>query len=115
MPRACSRLAIGAREEGQDFAGGGFLAGGSGQRQARLDLGTVAAAVFLLDHVAGCGQAADDAAGAGPQAQRPLMPGLPGLAGMPRSYAAGDRTMPNGARARLARNPARYLKTSHRF
>ena len=54
----------GAREEGQDFADGGFLAGGFGPREMRLDLAAVAAAVVLLDHVAGSGQASDDAAGA---------------------------------------------------
>ena len=38
----------GAREQGQDVADGGFLAGGFGQREVRLDLVAVAAAVFLL-------------------------------------------------------------------
>jgi len=42
-----------AREEGQDFADGRFLAGSLRQRQVRLDLVAVAAAVFLLDHVPG--------------------------------------------------------------
>jgi hypothetical protein len=46
------------------FADGGFLAGGFGQWEVRLDLVAVAAAVFLLDHVAGSGLAGDDAAGA---------------------------------------------------
>ncbi len=41
------------------FAGGGF-----GQREVRLDLVSVAAAVFVLDHVAGCGQVGEDAVGA---------------------------------------------------
>ena len=54
----------GAREEGQDFADGGFLGGGFGQREVRLDLAAVAAAVVRLDHVAGSGQAGADAAGA---------------------------------------------------
>jgi hypothetical protein len=54
----------GAREEGEDFADGGFLGGGFGQREVGLDLVAVAAAIFLLDHVAGCGQVGDDAAGA---------------------------------------------------
>jgi hypothetical protein len=44
----------GAREQGQDAADGGFLASGFGQREVRLDLVAVAAAVFLLRHVAGC-------------------------------------------------------------
>jgi hypothetical protein len=43
----------GAREQGQDVADGGFLAGGFGQREGRLDLVAVAAAVFLLRRVAG--------------------------------------------------------------
>jgi hypothetical protein len=43
----------GAREQGQDVADGGFLAGGFGQREVRLDLVGVAAAVFLLRRVAG--------------------------------------------------------------
>jgi hypothetical protein len=43
----------GAREQGQDVADGGFLAGGFGQREVRLDLVAVAAAVFLLRRVAG--------------------------------------------------------------
>ena len=43
----------GAREQGQDAADGGFLAGGFGQREVRLDLVAVAAAVFVLARVAG--------------------------------------------------------------
>jgi hypothetical protein len=54
----------GAREKGEDFADGGLLAGGFGQREVCLDLVAVAAAVFLLHHVAGCGQVGDDAVGA---------------------------------------------------
>ena len=42
----------GAREEGEDFADGGFPGGGFGQREVGLDLVAVAAAIFLLDHVA---------------------------------------------------------------
>ena len=38
------------------FAGGGF-----GQREVRLDLVAVAAAVFVLDDVPGVGQVGDDA------------------------------------------------------
>jgi len=60
--RLQSRAGVG--EEGEDFADGGFLAGGFGQREVRLDLVAVAAAVFVLDHVAGCGQVGDDAVGA---------------------------------------------------
>src|SRR6266581_3123633 len=40
----------GARQKGEDFADGGLLAGGFGQREVRLDLVAVAAAVFLLHH-----------------------------------------------------------------
>ena len=49
-----------AYEQGQDFADGGFLAGWFWQREVRLDLVEVAAAVFVLDDVAGCGQVGDD-------------------------------------------------------
>src|SRR5712692_8573644 len=54
----------GAREKGQHLADGDLLAGGLGQREVRLDLVAVAAAVFLLDHVVGLGQVGDDAVGA---------------------------------------------------
>jgi hypothetical protein len=47
------RSRAGAHEQGQDAADGGFLAGGFGQREVRLDLVAVAEAVFLLRHVAG--------------------------------------------------------------
>jgi hypothetical protein len=53
-----------AGQDGEDFADGRFLAGGFGQREVGLDLVTVAAAVFLLDHVTGFGQVGDDAVGA---------------------------------------------------
>ena len=49
------RIGAGAREGGQDFRDGRFLGGGFGQREAGLDLGAVAAAVFVLDHLAGWG------------------------------------------------------------
>jgi hypothetical protein len=45
-------------------ADGTLSAVGFGQRQVRLDLVAVAAAVFLLDDVAGPGQVGDDAVGA---------------------------------------------------
>ncbi len=51
----------GAPKEGEDVADGGFPAGGFGQREVCLDPVAVAAAVFLLHHLAGCGQAGDDA------------------------------------------------------
>jgi hypothetical protein len=53
-----------AREEGQDFADGQFLAAGLRQREMRLDLVAVAASVFVLDGIPGCGQVSDDAVGA---------------------------------------------------
>jgi hypothetical protein len=40
---------------------GGWPPGGLGQREMRLDLVAVAAAVFLLDDVSGRGQVGDDA------------------------------------------------------
>jgi len=43
----------GAGQDGEDFADGRFLAGSLRQRQVRLDLVAVAAAIFLLDHVPG--------------------------------------------------------------
>jgi hypothetical protein len=63
VPVSCS-LAPAPARRAQDVADGGFLAGGFGQREVCLDLVTVAAAIFLLHHVAGCGQAGDDAVGA---------------------------------------------------
>jgi SUF system for Fe-S cluster assembly SufBD-like protein len=53
----------GAREEGEDFADGEMLAGFV-RREVGLDLVAVAAAVFLLDGIAGRGQVGDDAVGA---------------------------------------------------
>ena len=51
-------------EEGDDLAAGGFAGAGPGHRQAGLDLVAVAAAVLRPDHVAGLGEAGDDAVGA---------------------------------------------------
>jgi phage shock protein C len=51
-------------EESQDFAYGRFLAGGLRQRHMRLDLVAVAAAVFVLHHVASFSEIGDDAVGA---------------------------------------------------
>ena len=58
------RSRAGARGEGEDVADGRFLAGRFGQRQVRLDLVAVAAAVFLFHHIAGFGEVGDDAVGA---------------------------------------------------
>ena len=55
---------VGAGKKGQDFADGALVPGGFWQRQVRLDLVAVAAAVFLFEHVAGLGQVGDDAVGA---------------------------------------------------
>src|SRR5690349_15262966 len=69
-------------EEGQDFADGGFLAGGLGQREVRLDLVAAAATVPVLDDIPGCGQVGDDAVDAAvgdAQAGRDVtQPGRPG-------------------------------------
>jgi hypothetical protein len=70
------------------FAGGGF-----GQREVRLDLVSVAAAVFVLDHVAGCGQVGDDA----------LLSVMSRLAAMSRSRAPGSRATHSGTRGWLVR------------
>ncbi len=59
-----SRGRAGAGEEGQDFADGAFPAGGFCQREVRLDLVAVAAAVSLLGHGAGVGQVGDAAVSA---------------------------------------------------
>jgi hypothetical protein len=52
------RPGAGSGEEGQDFADGAFPPGGFWPRRVCLDLVAVAAAVFLLDDVAGLGQVA---------------------------------------------------------
>jgi hypothetical protein len=72
LPGAVRAGPVVAREEGQDFADGAFPAGGFGQRQVRLDLAAVAAAVLLLDEVAGSGQVGDDAVGAALAAPAPV-------------------------------------------
>jgi hypothetical protein len=85
----------GAREQGQDAADGRFLAGGFGPREVRLEMAAVAAAVLLLDHVAGSGQAGDAAAGAAlgdAQAGRDVA-----------QLRARQRAMRSNARAWLAR------------
>ena len=89
-------------------ADGGFLAGGFGQREVRLDLVAVAAAVFLLRRAAGCGQAGDDAVGAAPGAAR---------AGREsRSRMPGSRAMHSSNRAWLVRTlQLATLKNGHGF
>ena len=102
LPRA------GARKEGQDLADGGFLAGGFRQREVRLDLVAVAAAVFLLDDVSGCGQV-----GTMPKALRSVMPTL---AAMSRSRAPGSCAMHSSTRAWLVRKlQLATLETTHNF
>jgi len=54
----------GAGQEGQDLADGAFPPVRFGQREVCLDVVAVAAAVLLLDHVAGLDQVRDDAKGA---------------------------------------------------
>jgi hypothetical protein len=88
--------------EAQAPADGRFLGGGFRQREVGLDLVAVAAAVFLLHHVAGCGQVADDAVGAAlddAQAARDVAE--------PRARVAGDARQRPGAAGQEA--PARYL------
>ena len=74
---------------------GGFAGGGFGQREVRLDLVAVAAAVFVLDHVAGCRQVGDDAVGAALGDVR--------LAAMSRSRVPGSRATHSSTRAWLVR------------
>jgi len=88
------RSRCGAREEGQEFADDGRVRGWRfGQREVRLDLVAVAAAVFVLDHVAGCGQVGDDA----------LRSVMSRLAAMSRSRAPGSRATHSSTRAWLVR------------
>jgi hypothetical protein len=72
-----------------------FPAGGFRQRQVRLDLVTVAAAVLLLDDVAGLGQAGDDTVGAAP--------GDAQAGPMSRSRIPGSCAMHSSTRAWLVR------------
>ena len=75
------RPCAGAGKNGQDLADGALVPGWFWQRQVRLDLVAVAAAVLLLDHVAGLGQVGDDAVGAAlgdAQAGRDVPQGTPG-------------------------------------
>ena len=86
---------------------GGFLAGGFGQREVRLDLAAVAAAVFLLRHAAGCGQVGDDAVGAALGAAR---------AGRDVAEPPGSRAMRSSNRAWLVRTLQLVtLKNGHDF
>jgi hypothetical protein len=90
-------LAPAHARRGEDFADGGFPGGGVRAAGSGLDLVAVAAAVFLLDHVAGCGQAGDDAVGAAlgdVQAGRDVA--------RPRALVGG---MNNSARVWLVRKP----------
>jgi hypothetical protein len=81
-------------EQGQDFADGGFLAGGFWQWEVRLDLVEVAA-VFVLDDISGCSQVGDDGEGARSVMSR--------LAAMSRSRALGSWAMHSRTRAWLVR------------
>jgi hypothetical protein len=83
---------------------GGFPGGGFGQREVRLDLVTVAAAVFGLDHVAGCGQVGDDAVGA---ALGDVQAGCD--VAQPRARVAGDAQQHPGVAGQEA--AARYPET----
>src|ERR1700683_1415638 len=63
-PAGRSQRRVGAGQKGQDLADRAFPASGLREREVRLDLVAVAAAVLLLDHVAGLGQLGDDAVSA---------------------------------------------------
>jgi hypothetical protein len=86
---------------------GSWLAG-FGQREVRLDLVAVAAAVFPLRQAAGCGRVGDDAVGAAPGAAR---------AGREsRSRAPGSRAMHSSNRAWPVRTlQLATLKNGHNF
>src|SRR5579864_7500989 len=60
-PSGRSQRRVGAGKKGQDLADRAFPASWLREREVRLDLVAVAAAVLLLDHVAGLGQLGDDA------------------------------------------------------
>jgi hypothetical protein len=86
-----------ADQHGQDVADGGFAAGGLGQREVRLDLvPPVAAAVLVLEDVAGGGLVGDD-----PWALRSVMPRL---AATSRSRTPGLSAMHSSTRAWLVRD-----------
>src|SRR5207247_1746468 len=63
-PRRSSSQRLGAGQEGQPVTDGALAGGGFRQREVCLDVVAVAAAVLLLDHVAGLDQVRDDAEGA---------------------------------------------------
>ena len=86
-----------AGEESEDFADGRFLAGWLPQRHVGLDLVAVAAAVFLLHHVPGCGEIGDEAVGAAFSDVR--------VAAMSRSRTPGSWAMNSSTRAWLVRKP----------
>jgi hypothetical protein len=97
-----------AYEEGQDFADGGFLAGGFGQREVRLDLVAVAAAVFLLRRVAGSVRSVTM-----PEALRSV---LPGPAAMSRSRTPGrGRCTAATGRGWSGHSSSSPLKSGHDF
>src|SRR5205823_358434 len=95
-----------------DLADRAFPAGGLGEREVGLDLVAVAAAVLLLDQVAGLGQLGDDAVGAalgdahpGPASATAMSCCIPaskrGLAFIPGGQARhllSDRPLPTGRR-----------------
>jgi hypothetical protein len=92
----------GARDEGEDFADGWFLAGGFGQREVGLDLVAVAAAVFVLDD--------DPAAVRSVTMPWALCSVMPRLAAMSRSRVSGSWARHSRTRAWLVRKtPALHL------
>src|SRR5256885_1972757 len=81
-PAGLLRSRSGAGQEGQDLTDGGFPAAWFWQREMRLDVVPVAAAVLLLDYVAGLDQVGDDAEGAAlgdVQARRHVAQAHPGV------------------------------------
>ena len=63
-PSGRSQRRVGAGKKGQDLADRAIPASGLREREVRLDLVAVAAAVLLPDQVAGLGEIGDDAVGA---------------------------------------------------
>jgi hypothetical protein len=94
-------------QEGQNFADGRFLSDGLWQWEVRLDPVAVAAAVFLLDDVPGCGQVGDDAVGA--------TSAMPTLAAMSRSRTPGSWAMHSRTRAWLVRELQLSILRKHSF
>src|SRR5712671_2225826 len=73
---------VGAEQQGQHLTDGAFPADGFWQREVRLDVVAVTAAVLLLHHVSGLDQVRDDTEGAAfsyVQAGRDVAQAYPGV------------------------------------